>query len=1584
MRSKLGCLLTALLLLIPVGLSAQLDPRLRPADATDFLDLYQQSIQVKQKPEIMTIFDFSTSMWALMYHPLYQNLNATDGDASLASWVFEIPQTGTAKIDNITASSWSLSISGTSNSQITITFQNLVKPDGSIVTATDADACAGLNSYNGAIIVRPSSAGRYTGTFTSSSSTPRDVRHWLMAASHARYKVTAAQSAVSYALGRTIDLPIPWKIMGFNSTGNPLSSKTIKDLQIKKELNDKGEPVDVEYGSRLDLEYDLTYKYSSSATAVYSSSFGENATVASSSDRFYRVTFGSFYLKSPYIHWLFCGRWQSTTATPSTSGTNVNYMSNGNYYAPASSGIAGKFIVYDAGDSSALWAAGQTSGDWGRGYRGTSDNPAMNNKTTGPFVDIPKYDMNGKFLNMIKDYAFRYTIPPLTRIQANKLSAIQTWVKHQADVYWAYRFLSSGAGEANSGNATTIDNNSKKDLPTGNGLVTTKQLGGYPGWVVFNNTVSQGKNATNGNSVNAMQRLAATWATGSTPLAFAMSRSLAQYNDPNSVFNDVVGDAVSQCSNSFLILFTDGVANNANRGGETNVTPYVTGSGDNMAFNALTGNQEILKNKAGINNMGAWWNSFTFAGVGAHMANSSLGQGRENVDYMRVKNPGRKGSAQTSGTPETFLPYAIYGRNDVEFSTGTTGKPRRVTTMSVGVSLGGRYTAASGTKRNIFLTALLGDPESTSGRVIDFRAFDPPTFHPDGTVDQYNDWELDGSDPDAYPSKGKRKSGAVYYFDATDPDKLTTSLETAFTAAIAQGSNNAVSTPNLPFVGASLAGQVYMGSFNTPEGGGVLWTGDLLMFGVREEINSRGQMEIHMLNGRGERVTALDSDTAVWSASAALLDTNRPWRNRRLLTRLPNAPNDALTPFTDVGAPFTNLVNLKHIDPPAEVSSSPLVWKPAAERPLIDYPNPIDVVRYVMGADILSNDRDSDGRPRPNRSTIMGDVINSAPTAIEYTIDARKGGVHEAVMANIGRYSKFSSITNEDRQFRIILVGTNQGWLHCFGELSQKAKTPDGKEYTQAAVEELWAFMPTDFLPHLDYIMRSGNIHRFMADGTPNIYHLDVQTAEYPLGNGMVDQGERVIAVMGLGKGGRSYYAFNLADPFNPTIQWSMVPDEANALPSTRVVSGGPDIGSVRSMLGKWGYSTSTPAVGRIVHNNVLKDAVFLSGGLSVPRVEKLFQPSKDDPIPLMGRSVMALDVYTGEIIAAEDLSTRYGANVGPISAGVTPFEFIVNSGLAQRAYFMDYNGGLWAWGSVKVATAKPHEYYRIDTSELTDWGLRKVYQDSGLGSIYSVAPSPFRVANFTGEPKAGNIRPAAVGIAMVSGDRNNPMDYQYPEGGKPDNHKLTVVFDRQDIVAWKNPTYYPTYNSSTITNGDLMNFTTNSILDTTTPARCSGAFQYVQPGCTNYYLAPAVDNPSPFHGYFMNFPSRTGHFIAKGINRPMVVAGALFYTIFSPESADPCTGGIGKSEGWVVQDVLNPLKEDHRNESDTDPLILHSGRVSEFGGVASDYIQIGTRGVLQGGTPIGGGESGSLSLEASYADPSQGFPKPRVWRVVR
>ena len=47
-------------------------------------------------------------------------------------------------------------------------------------------------------------------------------------------------------------------------------------------------------------------------------------------------------------------------------------------------------------------------------------------------------------------------------------------------------------------------------------------------------------------------------ANSQTPLTYAMARTLAQFEDPGSVFNAAEGSNVSQCVNSFLILFTDG------------------------------------------------------------------------------------------------------------------------------------------------------------------------------------------------------------------------------------------------------------------------------------------------------------------------------------------------------------------------------------------------------------------------------------------------------------------------------------------------------------------------------------------------------------------------------------------------------------------------------------------------------------------------------------------------------------------------------------------------------------------------------------------------------------------------------------------------------------------------------------------------------------------------------------------------------------------------------------------------------------------------------------------------------------------
>jgi len=1582
-------------------LCAQLDPRLQ-ADKTSFLDLYQQSTTIKPKPEIVTVFDFSGSMDALMFHPLYQNLDAEDDtNSSITTTIYiwlkasgswdktKQPWDNLIKAGSSTSSdtvTLSLLRSGSTTAydtttQLTLAFRGLVKPNGDPVTYEDAEACtAGLKSENGTTIVPASSKGMYSGTSTSG----RDVRHWLMAASHVRFECTAAETGIpdrSKVVGRTIDIPLPWKVMDYNSTGNPLKSKTIKDVQIKTTKDQNGKDVTTTYGSGLDIEFDTTYRipyaFRSSAgtltsSANYIGKFSYTSSTGGGSIAIVCNTSGyPIGYKTSYLHWLFAGRWQNSVdgPTPNASKDNYHIAANGQYYTN-DTGMAGKFIAFDAAapSGSALLAAGQTSADWGKGFRGQIENPAMRDVK----IRVPKYKLNGKLDKIIEDYAYRYATPALTRVQANKMAAIQTWIKHQADVFWAFRYLDRAIANSNTNQYLNKTMHGSTQTGKTSFNVSTLMTSTSPaewvtgmdhGWQVLNNTNNQGINSTNGNSVTGMKRLAATFAVTSTPLTYAMAGTLAQLNDGENPFNDLYKpNEVSQCSQTFLILFTDGVDN---VGSPTAATPYIDSPNpdfDKAAFNAVLGNRAVINNKAGIET--TWFNVQTYAALGAHMTDASLGI--KNIDYIP------DALAQTTGSTRKnirdFLPFAIKGRQNVTYRV-----PRRVTTMTVGVSLGGRttdFSTAVNPKRGLFLAAVMGDVGVSSGALNTFRPFTPPTFKSDGkTVENYNDWLEDPSNPESYPTVGKRATGAAYFFDATDPNSLANSLETAFQAAISAGSNNATSTPSIPFVGASFGGQVYMGNFDVPDGGNAVWTGDLFMFGLREE---NGQAKI--LGKNGVPTQNLDSTTAIWSASSVI----KNWKERKLYTRLPKANDyDPLKPFTDVGDHFANATTgLKnYIKLP-----DPTIPEPDKTK--------AKIVQFAAGGDTLRGVLDGNGRPTTNRSTIMGDIIDSAPEAIEYHWDLVKN--------DLAKYPDLMAVSGSNLQFRLILVGTNQGWLHAFGEVSTKATSADGKEYVTGNVAELWSFMPTDFLENLDYITRPGNIHRFMVNGTPVIYHLDIPSKADGIGDGIVNLDsnghvERVLAVFGLGKGGRSYYALNIENPFEPKIQWTLIPDEAGdvkAFPDSRIEVGA-DVtaANVRKMLGKWGFSTAAPAFGRVIFNGSsgkqLKDAVFFSGGFSVPEVEAKFVDSYGKPIGPLGRSIMALDVYTGKVIAAVDLSADpiFGSSVGPIGSGLIPFEFIINSGTAQRAYFLDYSGGLWAWGSLDTERSDPYRNFRIDTSEINQWKLRKVYQDTSAvaNRKYTVSAAPFRVSNFPGEGMDGSAKPPAVGIAMVSGDRNNPLDRyggEYSPGPQPNNHRLTVVFDRQDSNAWLSSAGI---QDGVITDGALRNFTNNEVSATPANFCADSIFKYITPGCDDFYLAPKQGSPS--FGYYINFPAKDGGFTPKGINPPMVVSDSLYYTIFFTESADPCSGGLGVSRSYVIADVTNPLKQDSRGSTEGERFA--SGLIGEWGGVGSDFIQMGTRGVLQGGTALGG-SGGGIELKTTTAKPAEGFPKPRVWRVVK
>lgn len=1660
-------------------LQAQLDPRLQTG-TTDLLDLYQQSVTAKAKPEVLTIFDFSGSMQTLMYHAQYPNTFANDNDVDLwmkfklycdgseavpgqndytiqvesrfasakgynsrvytsltvnvggdttppaaTQWlskrfgnkgdrywvhlrvvfthyptsVGKVPAAHTfaarlerkvtktddpdGEVDSRIPADWTdaldWTVIGGSRPTPASTSSNTTIPPalpsaGSAtlwtspafdegvpstkkwwVETTIRDAYSDWgNHFNSRItsveLVKPdgSVVGYADADLASTASTTtyrgagfgkEDVRNWVRAASHARFVSKNASNVVL----RTLDIPIPWKNLGPNSTGSPLSSQTVPDP-----------------GSGLHIETDLNYKVNGGGEVLEGGTSKVTTTKLLSDS-------ATGVLKKTYLDWLFNGKY-------------LDGMHKG------------KYIAFDAMDAAIV--GGQIKAEWGRGFYRFADTDTLT---------VPKYVVDPATGNEVykEDMTVKASariIPARTRVQAVKEAAIRTWIKFQDQVLWAYRFLDP-SNEANSGSATNIDQNSTKHASG------TSYLDGASGnasqWVLLNNLPNQSK--ISGNSVQGMERLAYLFASGSTPLTYAMARGLAQFGDPNSVFNAVQTgiQKPSDCMNHYLMLFSDGVDNNGGSNTNNNMeTPYlepVTGkvADDWDIGSAIQGNKRMLAAGADskINRNGAWWNLFTFAAIGAHLGNSAvIDNAVAGTDYMAHKDPA---NLTSSGTPSTFLPFALKfrgsGSDRTEFS-----KAHTVTTMTVGVSLGGKYND-SGAKRRLFLAAAMGDPTTKTWDVSKLRPFES---------------YLDNRDP--LRPRQRRVEGTVCFFDATDPDKLLESLDTAFTDI---GDSNPVNTsanPNVPFVGAALGKQVYIGKFARPAGGACLWPGDLMMFPTMERDN-----KTVILGKDGKETAVIDTSTAQWSAAVLLQDeAYRGWKDRKLYTLVPGA--STLQRFTDL----------------PENASKPDegLWKYVATgeedgKPLYSTEERKAIIQYAAGGDI-GGAKDAENRPQKNRKNpkVMGDIINSAPAWLEY----KWSDIKPLLASYSPRLAAFGADPNSKdgaTRFRIVFVGTNQGWLHAFGEVTRsttidvvEGSTVRKQSIVQGEVDELWSFMPTDFLANLNYIIKGSNTHRFMVDGSPSVYFLDLPPTTGGPGNDVFDfptagstRKERAAVIFGLRKGGRSYYAIDLENPFTPRLAWSLRPDEAGAIPAERNLTGN-SLDGVQSIVSKMGFSTTQPAVGRVLTGSVIRDAVFLGGGLSVPELESQFGNQR------LGRSVLALEAHTGKILSAVDLdvaSIKGTQDIGPVSAGVVPFEFVLNSGLAQRAYFLDAKGSLWSWGSRMTTQLASYKDFRVDSSDITKWtttgkagdlpGIRRVYRDSsGLGAQYSTLPAPFRIGAFPGAPKpgSGTVVPPVVGVAMVSGDRNNPLD-TYPGDTIPARHRLTVVFDRQDSRAWG-------FDSATeadagIADSDLQNFSGSKITeDSATP--CTHSFwKYLTPSCESFYLAPFTKSGTtitpvrPKFGYFVNFPEPSGpanaaqgpqnkakKFIPKGINTPNVVARNLFYSYFKPDSADVCSGGSGTTYAWSIADAILPIQEDQRTDASGKRKYAYpSGMLHWWMGLASDFFGTGTSGVIQAGTksipnPDKPTEKiTTLELRTASTANENRAPRARVWRTV-
>jgi hypothetical protein len=1547
-------LLLALLGLLPFAAArAQLDPRLQKTK-TDFLDLFQLSKTQDVKPEILSLMDYSGSMNQVMFHPRYPNNLGDDATANAYKVIIRVNKVGGVWTQN------SVTLGYTTTNRST----NLYNSGGSVIgsysdtdfkdmganelTSPDygdgtgkykANPATKLNwviggapdsatspTYN--CLIRPDGAGGYRAVtladvqahtvdarLEGSSASPKESNalNWMRCATHARLKATWTGGPAG---GRIIDLPLHWTDFSFvtntlTSNGAIVATNTAFPASACTTPLKAGYAVDPISGQN--IEFDTGYLDADTTNTMW---------------RYY-----SDYRNTGISPAL------PNTDTPNTWSTAIVGGDYGDW-----SGWRGSYIgwLFSAKDSAGrYWVPSATAADssYDPGYP-----TRFVNLTSAPISAARPGFTNG--------------IYGLSRIQAIKEALIRTWILYQNKVIWAVRGLATT--DSTSPDPTPYPSPyTAAVVPTDNGT-----SGGDRNWVILN-----------ANSVNGMKHIAKSVANTGTPLTTCTAASLVELQsakafkdlivpDPNSTTGGTMTYQPLVCTKQFFLLLTDG-----NPSGESVLEtsqPYLTGP--------AAGNRSITASTASIKSGQAFWNVPTLMGAAAHLGDIRLNDaGTAGTEYL---DPNSNTIPTVASTFDKFLPLWTQKRTNAAGVTINFVPAHAIESMTVGVSLGVNFDASGNPipittstetdtpKFRLLMGATFGDPDK-------LYLTDPGAVPVDGSGNPTRDWKQCYDPTKSLPfgtsTTDADKKREVSFFDGADPASLVNGLAAAFEAALAKSGTGATAAPGFPFVGSGFGNSVYLAKFNPPVTGGPLWPGDLAMFPTMMQND-----KTTVINASGTPVTGdLNNATPMWSAAARFQNVtgNLKWYNRRLYTRIPSTdpskPNQ-LVRFQDTNAGTEGgFTDFKAYLTKTWTSSYPVaITGTDAEKQLL--------VRFVMGANTDQNNADQ--TLVPNRTTVdsvgsyttsvMGDIVNSTPAVVEYSpalfnsASCIPGSPLIAAATHLGE-------TGKNPHFRVIFVGSNQGFLHAFGEISWEEKVVVGGvtiPVTNGVVDELWAFVPTDFLRFFDYLRDPKHPHTFGVDGVPFVYHLDLAPAGEVKGNAMIDAGEKALVVFGLGKGGRSVYALNIENPFKPALNqgtkgWALVPDESND-----------------AVISKMGFSTATPMVGRMISGTagtkVLKDILFLGGGYSTTDVETDF-PAVGSTTKL-GRSVVALDVLTGGVLKSWALNTSTAA---PISAGVVPFELVPNSGLTQRAYFLDHMGKLYALGQNTNATLAAYNGLREDSSELGKWAdsARIVFKGDfspAMNNVVSTLPAPFRIANFAVRRSDPKIAPPTTGISWVTGDRNDPVDI-YPGVAKtdrPDQFRLVVVFDRGDQSLWSSL-------SAGVGSGQLYDMTSMASTNAV-----------IQPGSDTFYLNPKVESTTSF-GYYIKFPGPQTNaagftYIPKGLFPPIVFLGYTAWSYFLPTKWDACLGGNGETHTNLLCDVMKPVFQG--NQIAFTGVGCKGGESWVWQGVASKLIPKSLTSVVQSGmVAVSGSTAGSLQVQSISGATSYRFVRPRVWRTI-
>ncbi|MBM1145534.1 VWA domain-containing protein [Alcanivorax sp. ZXX171] len=332
--------------------------------------------------------------------------------------------------------------------------------------------------------------------------------------------------------------------------------------------------------------------------------------------------------------------------------------------------------------------------------------------------------------------------------------------------------------------------------------------------------------------------------------------------------------------------------------------------------------------------------------------------------------------------------------------------------------------------------------------------------------------------------------------------------------------------------------------------------------------------------------------------------------------------------------------------------------------------------------------------------TQWADPMHSVPLLVNYKVDGDG--------------------TDADDQVNYIFVSTNGGMLHAID-------TKTG--------EEKFAFMPDQMLKQAYDLVRSPPLKE---NNIRSLYGLDGNWIAYRTAKDNGDA-DKVRIYGGMRRGGSNYYALDVSDINNPSLEWRI---RGAWVDETAIAA--PDSGFSRL-----GQTWSTPTLTRVRVGDTIKPVLVFGGGYDPDGHDTAgSRPTRDD----VGNAVYMVDALTGEqlwSIGSDDATTQVSEMKWGVPGGIAVVDLNFD-GLADYLYFGDLGGQIFRVNLDNTASSD---------SDLVEGVVRL----AALGGVSTADHRRFYEAPAVGYKRNGLSE--TLYVALGSGYRAHPLDTDTDEG---------------------------------------------------------------------------------------------------------------------------------------------------------------------------------------------------------------------------